>query len=216
MHRTRVGRRGDLVGNRHHPLARRIRAGERPGLLQANRSTTLAAASPPGTMTMMVTDKIWPALDYSRVPYRLYHDAEVYQREQQRIFHGPVWNYLGLDAEIPDPGDFRATYVGETPVIFNRDDHGEVKAFVNRCAHRGALVRRELCGNARQHICIYHQWCYGLDGRLTAIPFRRRQRLCRVSGSPRWFPLPRNAASPIARFGPSPPARYAIVVAKEA
>ena len=24
-----------------------------------------------------------------------------------------------------------------------------------------------------EHICIYHQWCYGLDGRLTAIPFRR-------------------------------------------
>jgi anthranilate 1,2-dioxygenase large subunit len=39
--------------------------------------------------------------------------------------------------------------------------------------HRGALVRRELSGNAAQHICIYHQWCYGLDGGLTAIPFRR-------------------------------------------
>ena len=26
----------------------------------------------------MVTDAIWPALDYSRVPYRLYHDAKIY------------------------------------------------------------------------------------------------------------------------------------------
>ncbi len=122
---------------------------------------------------MTVTDKIWPALDYSRVPYRLYHDAEIYEREQQEIFRGPVWNYLGLDAEIPKSGDFRATYVGETPVVFNRDEIGNVRAFVNRCAHRGALVRRELSGNAREHICIYHQWCYGLDGRLNAIPFRR-------------------------------------------
>jgi anthranilate 1,2-dioxygenase large subunit len=122
---------------------------------------------------MTVTDKIWPRCDYSRVPYQLYHDAEIYQREQRRIFQGPVWNYLGLDAEIPDSGDFRASYVGETPVVFNRDDHGAVRAFVNRCAHRGALVRRELAGNAREHICIYHQWCYGLDGRLKAIPFRR-------------------------------------------
>jgi anthranilate 1,2-dioxygenase large subunit len=122
---------------------------------------------------MTVTDKIWPALDYSRVPYRLYHDAEIYEREQQEIFRGPVWNYLGLDAEIPKSGDFRATYVGETPVVFNRDETGNVRAFVNRCAHRGALVRRELSGNAREHICIYHQWCYGLDGRLNAIPFRR-------------------------------------------
>ena len=121
----------------------------------------------------MVTSAIWPALDYSRVPYRLYHDAELYVREQDRIFCGPVWSFLGLAAEIPKPGDFRASYVGETPVIFNRDESGAVKAFVNRCAHRGALVRRELFGNGANHICIYHQWCYGLDGRLTAIPFRR-------------------------------------------
>ena len=121
----------------------------------------------------MVTDQIWPALDYSRVPYRLYHDPGIYEREQQRIFQGPVWNYLGLEAEIPNAGDFRASYIGETPVVFNRDEAGAVRAFVNRCAHRGALVRRELSGNAREHICIYHQWCYGLDGGLTAIPFRR-------------------------------------------
>ena len=57
----------------------------------------------------MVTAAIWPALDYSRVPYRLYHDAEIYAREQERIFRGPVWSYLGLDSEIPEPGDFRAT-----------------------------------------------------------------------------------------------------------
>jgi anthranilate 1,2-dioxygenase large subunit len=121
----------------------------------------------------MVTADIWPALDYSRVPYRLYHDAEVHAEEQERIFRGPTWNFLALDVEIPNPGDFRATYVGETPVIVNRDENGEIHAFVNRCAHRGALVRRELSGNAKSHTCIYHQWCYDLHGGLTSIPFRR-------------------------------------------
>jgi anthranilate 1,2-dioxygenase large subunit len=121
----------------------------------------------------MIDATIWPALDYSRVPYRLYHDRELYDREQERIFRGPVWNYLALDAEIPNPGDFRAAYVGDTPVIVNRDKDGAIRAFVNRCAHRGALVRRELAGNATEHICVYHQWCYALDGRLMAIPFRR-------------------------------------------
>src|SRR6516225_7217715 len=121
----------------------------------------------------MVTAAIWPTLDYSRVPYRLYHDADVYMREQEQIFHGPVWSFLGLDCEIPNPGDFRAGYVGDTPIVFNRDKAGAVKTFVNRCAHRGALVRREISGNADQHICIYHQWCYGLDGGLQAIPFHR-------------------------------------------
>jgi len=121
----------------------------------------------------MVDAAIWPALDYSRVPYRLYHDQDVYEREQERIFRGPTWNFLALDIEIPNPGDFRATYVGETPVVVNRDENGDIHAFVNRCAHRGALVRREISGNAREHICIYHQWCYDLKGGLTAIPFRR-------------------------------------------
>ncbi|MGE5271901.1 MAG: aromatic ring-hydroxylating oxygenase subunit alpha [Thiohalocapsa sp.] len=121
----------------------------------------------------MLSAAIWPTRDYSRVPYRLYHDAEAYAREQERIFRGPTWNYLCLAAEIPLPGDFRASYVGDTPVIVNRDQGGAVHCFVNRCAHRGAMVRRELSGNATEHVCIYHQWCYGLDGALTAIPFRR-------------------------------------------
>jgi anthranilate 1,2-dioxygenase large subunit len=121
----------------------------------------------------MATAAIWPALDYSRVPYRLYHDPELYLQEQDRIFRGKTWSFLALDVEIPNPGDFRATYLGETPVVINRDNDGAVHAFVNRCAHRGALVRRELSGNAKNHTCIYHQWCYGLDGGLTAIPFRR-------------------------------------------
>jgi anthranilate 1,2-dioxygenase large subunit len=54
--------------------------------------------------------------------------------------------------------------MGETPIVVNRDLNGAIYAFVNRCAHRGALVRREASGNAMDHTCIYHQWCYGLDG----------------------------------------------------
>jgi len=121
----------------------------------------------------MLNAAIWPTLDYSRVPYYLYHDPEAYQREQEWIFRGPTWNFLGLEAEVPNPGDFRTTYVGDTPVIVNRDANGVIHALVNRCAHRGAMVRREMSGNAGEHTCIYHQWCYGLDGKLNSIPFRR-------------------------------------------
>ncbi len=115
----------------------------------------------------------FPRSDFSRVPYRVYHDPEIYARELDRVFRGRAWSFLGLDAEIPNPGDFRACFIGDTPVIYNRDKDGAVHAFVNRCAHRGALVRREVAGNAETHACIYHQWCYGLDGRLLSIPFRR-------------------------------------------
>ncbi|MSQ71422.1 MAG: 3-phenylpropionate dioxygenase [Betaproteobacteria bacterium] len=115
----------------------------------------------------------WPRNDYSRVPYRLYHDQDIYRAEQQRIFKGPAWSCVGLEIEIANPGDYLTAWVGETPVIVNRDLDGAVHAMVNRCAHRGALVRREPRGNAAEHICIYHRWCFGLDGTLQGLPFRR-------------------------------------------
>jgi anthranilate 1,2-dioxygenase large subunit len=120
-----------------------------------------------------VTAAVWPRKDYSRVPFRLYHDPQLYERELEKIFQGPTWSFIGLEAEIPNPGDFRASYIGETPIVFSRDDDGQVKGFVNRCAHRGALVQREISGNTKAHTCIYHQWCFARDGKLLGVPFRR-------------------------------------------
>lgn len=115
----------------------------------------------------------FPAADFSRLPFAAYHDPEIYAEEQHKIFRGPTWNYLALEAEIPNPGDFITTTVGETPVLVNRSADGSVRAFVNRCMHRGSLLRRERRGNAKNHICVYHQWCYDLGGQLLAVPFPR-------------------------------------------
>ena len=58
----------------------------------------------------------WPTDGLTRVPYRVFQADEAYQAEQQNIFHGPVWHYLALEVELPEPGDFRTTKIGETPV----------------------------------------------------------------------------------------------------
>ena len=116
---------------------------------------------------------VWPHEDVSRVPYRVYTDAELYALEQRRIFRGPVWNYLCLEIEIPDPGDYKTTWVGETPVIVVRDEDGAVNALVNRCAHKGAHLCYKPRGNVREFSCIYHNWTYDLRGRLTGVAFRR-------------------------------------------
>src|SRR2546429_8684240 len=50
-------------------------------------------------------------------PYWVYTDAEVYRREQQRIFRGASWSYVALAAEIPRPGDFKRSTIGEGPVV---------------------------------------------------------------------------------------------------
>jgi anthranilate 1,2-dioxygenase large subunit len=108
-----------------------------------------------------------------RVPYRVFTDPRYYQREQDKIFKGDAWSFVGLEAEVPKPGDFKSTFVGETPVIVTRDADGSIHVVVNRCAHRGALVCREMRGNRPNLECVYHQWSYDLKGNLIGVPFRR-------------------------------------------
>ncbi len=115
---------------------------------------------------------IWPEPGVTRIPYRLYADREILALEQQRIFRGRVWNFLCLEIDIPEGGDFKTSTVGEVPVIITRDEDGGIHAMVNRCAHKGALVCLKEKGNARALTCIYHAWSYDLRGRLTGVAFR--------------------------------------------
>src|SRR5262245_59168717 len=114
----------------------------------------------------------WPAEGVVRAPYWLFSDAELYALEQKRIFHGPVWSFLCLDIEIPNPGDYRTTTVGETPVVVTADRDGTIHAMVNRCAHKGALVCLKKKDNVPTLTCVYHAWNYELDGRLKGVAFR--------------------------------------------
>jgi anthranilate 1,2-dioxygenase large subunit len=107
------------------------------------------------------------------VPYRAFIDPELYALEQERLFRGPTWNFLALEAEVLNAGDYRAAFIGETPVFVARDREGAVHAMVNQCAHRGAMVCRETRGNRKTFVCPYHQWSYDLGGKLAGVPFRK-------------------------------------------
>jgi anthranilate 1,2-dioxygenase large subunit len=113
--------------------------------------------------------------DNTRIPYTLFQDPEVFEREQQRIYRGPTWSYLGLDAEIPNAGDFKTSFIGVDPVVVTRDAEGEIHCWVNRCAHQGATIVRAPRGNSadQSFTCVYHQWCYDTRGALIGVPFRR-------------------------------------------
>jgi anthranilate 1,2-dioxygenase large subunit len=114
--------------------------------------------------------KTWPR-SLTQVPYWAYQDEHVYRAEQEKLFHGPFWSYLCLEAELAEPGDFCATFIGEQPVLVTRDTDGQVYAFENRCAHRGALIAMADHGHARDFTCVYHAWTYNLQGDLTAVAF---------------------------------------------
>ena len=129
-----------------------------------------APAAAPGAMSNRF---VWPADDLSRVPDWVYTSQEIYERETENIFHGRCWNYVALEAEIPNPGDFIRSNVGPTPVVVSRAEDGRVHVFENRCSHRAAEFCRELSGNVREFVCPYHQWTYDLTGGLQGVPFRR-------------------------------------------
>lgn len=116
----------------------------------------------------------WPKQGNARVPYRVFADPELYRAELDRIFLGASWQFLTLADDLPDPGDYKTTFLGETPVIVARGEDGEVHAMLNRCAHRGNLVCLKQRGHTTDGLtCVYHSWRYDLSGNLKSVAFRR-------------------------------------------
>jgi len=155
----------------------------------------------------------WPDGGSSRIPFWVYSDPAVYEREQQRIFAGESWCYVGLAAEIPNPGDFKRASIGDRPVVVARDRDGRVHVVVNRCAHRGVQFCQASFGNAAEFMCPYHQWTYNLRGDLIGVPFRRGLR--KQGGMPGDFKLEEHGLQALrvaerhgvlfASFGAEPP-----------
>jgi anthranilate 1,2-dioxygenase large subunit len=115
----------------------------------------------------------WPKEGNARIPYRIFSDPEVYRSELDRVFLGATWQFLVLADELPNPGDYKTTFLGETPVIVARGEDGEIHAMVNRCAHRGNLICLKRQGHADMLTCVYHSWSYDLEGNLKSVAFRR-------------------------------------------
>ena len=116
---------------------------------------------------------VWESSGSSRIPFWAYTDEALYKRELERFFYHGHWCYVGLEAEIPNHGDFKRTAIGERSVVMVRDQDGAINVVENVCAHRGMQFCRERHGNKKELVCPYHQWNYSLKGDLQGVPFRR-------------------------------------------
>ncbi|MFP6748032.1 MAG: aromatic ring-hydroxylating dioxygenase subunit alpha [Alphaproteobacteria bacterium] len=98
-----------------------------------------------------------------RVDRRIYTDPDVFAAELSNIFER-TWVYLCHESQIAEHGDYYATYIGAQPVFAIRQEDGGIGAFINACAHRGAVLTPRRRGRARTLVCRFHGWCYNTKG----------------------------------------------------
>ena len=104
-----------------------------------------------------------------RVNRRAFTDPSILEAELRSVFD-LSWIYAGHESEIPQPGDFRTRDVAGRPLILARGSDGRVRALLNTCTHRGALVCKETSGNAKSFQCPYHAWTFNNQGELIGVP----------------------------------------------
>ncbi|MGO8864307.1 MAG: SRPBCC family protein [Acidimicrobiales bacterium] len=100
---------------------------------------------------------------------------EFYEKERDAIFRR-AWLKVGRVEQLPRTGSYFTKEIAAagTSIVVVRDGE-DVRAFHNICRHRGNKLvwnefpREETNGTARQFVCKYHGWRYGLDGSCTFV-----------------------------------------------
>src|SRR2546426_8446677 len=99
---------------------------------------------------------------------REFYSAEEFYRVDVARLWRAGWLFAGHSCEIPQRGDYFTLEVDTDSIVVLRGDDGAVHALHNVCRHRGSIICTEPAGRVTRLVCPYHQWTYGLDGRLLA------------------------------------------------
>jgi len=103
----------------------------------------------------------------------VYLSQELFELEMEQLWRN-TWIYVGHDSQVPAAGDFYTTDIARQPVIMLRDNDGQVRVLMNRCAHKGTRLLSATAGHCEAGVlrCPYHGWTYRLDGSLRSIPLK--------------------------------------------
>jgi phenylpropionate dioxygenase-like ring-hydroxylating dioxygenase large terminal subunit len=105
-----------------------------------------------------------------KISREIFVNEEIYAEEQEQVFTR-AWLFIGHESQVPKPGDYFVSGMGEESVILCRDREGALHVFLNSCRHRGMKVCRYDEGNTPVFTCPYHGWSYATDGKLVGVPF---------------------------------------------
>lgn len=127
---------------------------------------------------MFLADSHLPQL----LPREAYFSRDWFDREIEQVFL-PSWQLVGLTSDLEKEGDYFTCSLFDRPLLVCRLE-GELRAFLNVCAHRYALLTSRPCGNNPTLRCQYHGWEYDSQGRTRKIP-----------DAPNFRPLDRDSAA---------------------
>jgi phenylpropionate dioxygenase-like ring-hydroxylating dioxygenase large terminal subunit len=99
----------------------------------------------------------------------LFSHPDIYERELEQIF-GRMWLFVGHECQIPNPGDFVRSRMGEEQVILTRGRDNQIYVLLNSCPHRGNMVCRYDRGHGLAFQCSFHGWTFDSTGRLINLP----------------------------------------------
>jgi phenylpropionate dioxygenase-like ring-hydroxylating dioxygenase large terminal subunit len=123
----------------------------------------------PSSRVLDLVEAAGEITETGRLPKRIHNDPDVHRLELERVF-GEQWVLVGHETELPEPGDYAKRYVGDSPFIFVRDEHGDLRVLFDSCRHRGTTVVRAEQGNTTHFRCPYHNWTYKNTGELVGVP----------------------------------------------
>ena len=108
-----------------------------------------------------------------RLPVAAYTQWDWFEREQEAIF-SRTWAYAGFAEDVSEPGAYLSVRAGlnEIFIVMGRDRR--LRAFHNRCRHRGTQLLRAVGRTDRVITCPYHDWTYDLEGCLLSVPDEER------------------------------------------
>ena len=103
------------------------------------------------------------------LPSGLYTRTDVFEADLEVLFRRH-WIYVGLECDVPEPGDATVIDIGSSSLILLRDDDNQIRVLHNVCRHRGSRLLEPGTSVVSKLVCPYHQWTYELSGELSYAP----------------------------------------------
>ncbi|TDW32943.1 Rieske 2Fe-2S family protein [Rhizobium azibense] len=107
--------------------------------------------------------------DGHSLPAGLYGREDVFEADVD-VFFRKHWICIGLECDVPEPGDANVIEIGNSSLIILRDDDNQIRVVHNVCRHRGSRILDAGSSVVSKLVCPYHQWTYELDGELAYAP----------------------------------------------